>query len=221
MPPEGCDIFNVMVRLQTAEVFGKWSVMDRPSPHRQKVWCQCECGAQKEIWISNLKSGKTKSCGKHEHPWRHIYPKRAKQIPEYRRWSDMKNRCDNQNNSRFQDYGGRGIKVCDRWSGRSSGFINFLEDIGPMPSPQHTIERLDNDGPYSSENCIWSTWLTQARNKRKTVRITHQERTMTAMEWSIETGLSAKTIRWRYRRGERGDVLFSPLHMRKQLKCPS
>ena len=76
----------------------------------------------------------------------------------------MKYRCSNPRAKDYPDYGGRGIKVCERWL---NSFENFLADLGPRPTPQHSIERLDNDGNYEPGNCVWATKQEQNRNRRK------------------------------------------------------
>jgi hypothetical protein len=82
---------------------------------------------------------------------------------EYVTWQDMRYRCNNPNHQSYKRYGGRGIKVCDRWQGRS-GFKNFLQDMGKRPSNKYSIDRIDNDGDYTPDNCRWADSRTQSHN---------------------------------------------------------
>lgn len=93
---------------------------------------------------------------------KHGHATRAKTSPEYRAWCHLKERCLTSTNSRYADYGGRGIKVCARWL----VFENFLEDMGLKPTVKHSIDRINNDGDYTPENCRWATNLEQNLNKR-------------------------------------------------------
>lgn len=105
-------------------------------------------------------------------------------------WKSMRGRCQNPNVTGYQYYGGRGITVCERWN----SFANFLADMGPRPSSGHSIERKDNDGSYSPENCCWATRLEQACNVQKSRRITHDGRTQTISQWARELNMEYNTL---------------------------
>lgn len=113
--------------------------------------------------------------------------------PLYRRWYNIKARCTNPNNEKWANYGGRGITLCERWH----TFKNFASDVGEQPSPQHTVGRVDNNGPYSPENCRWEDALQQQNNKRTNVRIGSK----TLAEHARELGVTPETISYRMKHG--------------------
>ena len=113
----------------------------------------------------------------------------------YNIWSAMKRRCDNSNVKNYQDYGGRGITYCERWS----KFENFLEDMGEKPEG-YSIERVENSGPYCKENCRWATSLEQGRNKRNNIPVTLKGETKTLKEWSILLNVPYKVAHQRIKR---------------------
>ena len=114
--------------------------------------------------------------------------------PEYAAWGNIKTRCYNPKMAYYHGYGGRGIKVCDRWL---ESFDNFLEDMGPRPGPEYSIDRIDSNGDYSPENCKWSTSAEQARNKKNNYLITYKGQEKTLSEWGQETGIHQATIETR------------------------
>lgn len=100
--------------------------------------------------------------------------------PLYNTLRHMKSRCNNPNEQWYHLYGGKGIKVCDRWC---DSFWNFLEDMGEKPSPQHSIDRIDSDGDYEPSNCKWSTPTEQSRNTSRNIMITYEGKTKCLTEW--------------------------------------
>lgn len=120
-----------------------------------------------------------------------------KKSPEYSAWMLMLMRCRYPKYENFARYGGRGIRVCDRWL----SFVNFLTDMGPKPTGKHTLERKDTDGDYTTENCVWATPKQQARNKCNNRLVTLDGETKTVAEWSEVTGLPHYVICGRLNRG--------------------
>lgn len=109
----------------------------------------------------------------------------------------MRERCTNPNADNYPDYGGRGIKCCDRWT----DFANFLADMGERPSRLHSIERKENDGDYEPGNCVWATRVVQNRNSSHCVNLTHRGQTLCVSEWSKLLRIPAPTIYSRVARG--------------------
>lgn len=186
-------------------IFGRLKVLRRDglSPKRRAMWlCVCECGITKRIAGVSLRRGETRSCGCLQKEFAKGNPTNVthnmSSTPEYRAWSRMKQRCLNDDDVRFHRYGGRGVKVCDRWL---ISFENFFKDVGPMPSIHHSLDRVDNDGDYKPENVQWATDEMQANNRSTNKIIDAMGMSMTVAQWSKSTGINESTILSRLSRG--------------------
>lgn len=167
---------------------------------KNSVWLfVCDCGAEKYALLNNVVRGLTVSCGcaKTAAIAQAATTHGLSHSPEWGVWSSMKQRCENQNTKEFRIYGARGIKVCARWH----DFANFIGDMGPRPSPRHSIDRTDNDGDYEPSNCKWATRTEQARNTRSNHVIEIDGQRKTIAEWSEQSGLGRTAIQSRIRRG--------------------
>lgn len=129
--------------------------------HIIRWWCRCDCGTELPVQVTYLRGGTQKSCG----CWRrdkHMTHGRS-HTPEWNVWCGIIDRCYRQNSTVYDNYGGRGIAVCDLWR---ESFSNFFADMGTMPSPKHSIDRIDNEGHYEPGNCRWATSSEQMSNQR-------------------------------------------------------
>lgn len=122
----------------------------------------------------------------------------ASRTPEYRVWTGVIKRCENPRMESYPRYGGRGIRVCPAWR---VSFIAFLRDMGPRPSPKHSLDRINNDGNYEPGNCRWATPEEQMRNTSDNRLLTWRGETHTVTEWAEITGLPRVTISQRFHRG--------------------
>ena len=133
---------------------------------------------------------------------------RMSRTPEYQSWIGMKQRCFNPNTKNYSDYGGRGIKICDRWL----NLENFLADMGSRPTAKHSLDRINNNADYSPENCRWSTRVEQQNNTRYNRLITIGNDTRTIAQWENKMGYGRGVI---YNRLEDGwsefDAVMTPV----------
>lgn len=132
---------------------------------------------------------------------------------EYRIWENMKARCANPRNRNYRKYGARGIVVCERWR---NDFAAFFADMGPRPSGDHSIDRIDPNGNYEPSNCRWATQVEQNRNRRDNVTIEARGQTKCMAAWAEEAGMPLATMWNRYRRGDRGERLLRPVDVRSR-----
>lgn len=161
--------------------FGRWTVAGESfmqSPGHRAVPCICDCGTAQSVLVFALRNGKSSSCGcwkaertktiVSETRWKDSHGRAAGgKDPLYRLWLRIRKRCYNPKAHNYRWYGGRGIQVHEPWRTDPEGFISYIErELGPRPSPQHSIDRIDNDGHYEPGNLRWATPVEQARNTR-------------------------------------------------------
>ncbi len=179
--------------------YGSWKVVGE-SPFssvsggqvRLNYLCQCVCGQQKLVNGSNLRRGLSTSCGclRDTRTAARSTSHGMSDTPLYAVWRAMLQRCDKPNFIQYKDYGGRGIKVCERWY----TFENFYKDMGLPPFEKASIERVDNDMGYEPDNVVWADRTTQAKNKRTTVRFEFDGCSLTLREWSEKLGVKSATL---------------------------
>lgn len=163
----------------------------------QSRWeCICDCGNTTIVSGGNLRRGLVKSCGcRGKNTEKHS----KTNTRLYRIWSCMKGRCRNRNILAYKDYGGRGITVCDEWDNSFVAFEKWALKNGYDESL--TIDRIDNDGGYSPDNCRWATRLEQNRNRRSRKTIAYNGESLSVVEWAEIVGINPRTIYERLRQG--------------------
>jgi hypothetical protein len=187
--------------------FGKLvAVEELPRKDGKRVWrLACDCGGEIVAFQKKFASGgKLRSCGCAAKVVTHGLSR----IPEYRHWVNMVSRCENPDATGFEHYGGRGIVVCRPWR---ADFQNFYRDMGPRPSPKHSIDRIDVNGNYEPANCRWATSKEQGRNTRANHMVEVDGRSIPLVEAAEGAPVGYNTILYRIKRGWRlEDALGRP-----------
>jgi hypothetical protein len=180
--------------ITVGERFGKLTALEPCRTSNLKCKCQCDCGTTKDVKGFSLRAGTSQSCGclkldifrafatKHGYGGKH-------KSGTYSSWANMITRCTYEKHGSYPNYGGRGIKVCERWL----KFENFLKDMGPRP-PGHSIDRIDSNSGYEPVNCRWATTKEQARNVRTNKLLTFNAETLCLAEWAEKLGISEDVI---------------------------
>lgn len=193
----------------TGQRFGRLQVIER-APNRGKriYWvCHCECGTVHDVRQDDLRSGSTLSCGCHQ------YDKMTKHgmwnTAAYKTWRSMLRRCELPSAHAYALYGGRGIKVCERWH----DFLAFYADMYPKPSGAASIDRIDNNGDYCPENCHWASRKEQSRNRSNNRIISYHGTERCVSEWAETLGMRVSALSERLRRGWTvEEALETPVH---------
>lgn len=192
----------------TGRKFGRLTVLERTeNKGGQTMWlCECECGTQKIVRASHLKTGAIQSCGC---LMREMLCKRntthgGRKTRLYGIWHGMKDRCYDPSHNRYEHYGLRGIVVCDEWLHSFEAFRDWAIANGydeAAPRGTQTIERINLDGNYCPDNCRWATAEEQANNKSNNHFLTYNGRTQTTAQWAKEVGLKRTTLEYRVKHG--------------------
>lgn len=161
--------------------------------------CECKCGNRKSFARDKLMTGDTKSCGCYAKELPHSQLTHGcSGTPEYYAWLNAKDRCYNPNYKFFHRYGGRGIRVHEQWI---NDFQSFIDHIGPRPSKEYSLDRIDNDGDYEPGNVHWVTQDKQSRNRSTNVEITINGHTRCMAEWCQIYGIHKATVSYRIKKG--------------------
>lgn len=206
----------------TGNSYGRWTVLGGryTSEGKTLMWkCRCSCGTVKDVAHSNLRGGRSISCGCNH---REQLSSRStthgmSKTDTYKIWHGILKRCYNPKSIVYEHYGERGITVCDRWRAR---FLDFLSDMGERPSKEYSIERIDNDGNYCPENCKWATDIEQLNNTTRNVRLSAYGKSLTQMQWQYRIGISRTMLRKRRLLGMQGGILLAPSAHTRNYKGP-
>lgn len=204
----------------TGQRFGRLVVLGFAGQRKSRSYwiCRCACGTVVNVGAANLRRGNTSSCGCLQREWArvgqivHGHSRNGHRSAEYHTWHGMKRRCNDPNSTNYRNYGGRGIRVCERWN----SFENFLLDMGHKPTPKHSLDRIDNNGRYTPENCRWATETEQKRNTRRNRLISFRGETHCLIKWAELISMKYLTLYYRICRGwsiER--ALTEPVQKRK------
>lgn len=189
-------------RLTVVALFGKKS--------DEWAWlCFCNCGGQKVILGTHLRSGKTRSCGclSAEIAGARQRTHGMTYTSEFTTWQTCKARCYNPKNHKYKNYGARGIKMCQKWM---ESFAAFFHDMGNKPSPKHSIHRINNDGDYEPGNCKWATYKEQARNRTNNRFIEVGGERITVAEFAERNNIDQRIIHSRLNKGCPVSELLKP-----------
>ena len=174
--------------------FDSWYIYPSGDKRAAKWLFNCDCGDTVVAFGSNVIRGVTRSCGCLSRKTKTTHGESCTDSFEYTVWCSMRYRCLNPDQP---DYGGRGIKICSQWD----AYETFLQDMGRAPSRKHTIDRINNNGDYSPENCHWATRKEQVRNTRRNRWITHNGETLILQDWADRLGIRPQNILCRLNQG--------------------
>lgn len=191
--------------------FGRLVVISRaegrrmPCGSKRTMWlCECDCGTRKEVGDRELMKGSTISCGcrlKEK-----VTTHGGCGTPEYKCWASMKMRCLQPSQPAYKFYGAKGITIAPEWR----DFSAFLRDMGPRPSPHHSLDRIDGTLGYGPNNCRWATRQQQSENRSNTIWINYKGERVTVSEAARRSGVAFMVIRQRMKAGWPEELWTAP-----------
>lgn len=189
--------------------FGRWKVIDVADDDKtgkRRWFCVCECKTQRVVRHAGLMNGTSQSCGclKIEAFANRSRKRYSSELPEYKVWRSMVQRCHLTTAKSYKSYGAIGITVCDRWRNGTksdSPFECFMDDMGARPSPNHSVDRINTNKGYSPSNCRWATKIQQANNARSNRIISFNGEKLTLSEWSKRLGVNYSALKYRLDHG--------------------
>ncbi len=198
----------------TGRRFGRWTVLSRTprSTPGQSLWhCRCDCGVEKPaVLYGALVKGASQSCGclRMEKMVKPLHTVHSQRNPTYRVWQNMRTRCYNSAHPSFRRHGARGITICPQWR---DDFDQFLKDMGERPGDL-SIERIDNNGPYSPENCKWGTGCEQAGNTRRNIVVEWKGITCNLIDVARMENVDYASMRYHLTKGRTLETAVAILH---------
>lgn len=204
---------GITTSVKPSQTYNRWTVIEEGpnTPQGLRRWrCRCQCGSEQLVAQTNLVKGQPASCGclQSEVTTARNYKHGLVGTSEYRSWSAMKQRCSDPLQHEWHRYGGRGITVCAEWR---EDFEAFLAHVGLRPSPEHSIDRIDNDKGYEPGNVRWATRIEQRRNSSQIHILTARGESKSMIEWSESVGIRYGTLCTRIRKGWNTETaIFSP-----------
>ena len=202
---------------------GRWTIISKePTVNKVAYWlCECICGNKRILRARDIASGKTRSCGCYR---KELYKYRSNlpgpthgrsHTTEHTIWLKMRQRCLNPKHTFYYRYGGRGIKICARWD----KFENFYLDMGSRPSREVTLDRVDNNGDYSPENCRWASKLEQGNNTSMNHFIEVNGISRSVTEWSRVLNIPIRRLWARIERGWTGSSIITAAKNTRRKAC--
>jgi len=191
------------LKINQGDRYGRWSVISEfgisSRKNKRKFLCRCDCGNERVVLLHELRRGNSTSCGclQKEVAKKQMTTHGKTKTRTYNVWISMRKRCLNPNHKSYNDYGGRGITICNKWL---DNFENFLDDMGESPNGK-SLDRIDNNKGYYKDNCRWSSWKEQANNRRNSKIINFNGKSMCCSDWEKELNFGSGLIGKRLKNG--------------------